>query len=116
MCVSPLLALMLVNFIRFQCVNPCLLACTADMNTTLIRNDPSLIQTKHAACMVTSCFQRLRPECKIEINSTTGTQRKSIALVWMVSVVIAILSLKKWDATTTIVPLRRRVHVGARKQ
>ena len=44
-CASPLLALTLDNFIRFQCVNPCLLVSTPDTNTTLIRNDSSLVKT-----------------------------------------------------------------------
>ena len=112
-CASPLLAFTLVNFTRFQCVNPFLLVSTPGMNTALIRNDSSLVETKHAALKIWSCpiFSVFVPNVKLRATLLPEPKGKLIALVRTVFVVTAILSLKQWDATTITVPVKRRVHL-----
>ena len=59
--------------------------------------------------MLLSYFQQCRPDCKIESNLTTGTQRKLIASVFMVIVIIVTLFLKLWGVTITTVPVKKHV-------
>ena len=108
----------LVNFIRFQCANPCLLVYTPDTNTTLSCNDSSLVKTKHAVSKIwwRPIFSVFVRNVKLRATLLPFPKRKLIALVRIVFVVTAILSLKQWVATTTTVPVRRRVHLWARKK
>ena len=45
------------------------------------RFKPCQNKTRSFENMIMSYFQRLRPECKIESNITTGTRKKLIASV-----------------------------------
>ena len=56
--------------------------------------------------LVLSNIQRIRPDCKIESNVTTGTQNKLIAPVYMEFVNIGTLFL---SVLFTTVPVKKRV-------
>ena len=83
LCAIPFLALKLIKFTRFQCVNPCLLVCTPDMNTILIRNDSSLVKLKQAALKKWSCvfFNVFVPNANLRATLLPEPKGKSIASV-----------------------------------
>ena len=86
-----------------------------DIDSETSRFTPRQNKTRSFEKMVMSFFQRTRPDCKIESFYTTGRQKKYIASVLMGFVLIAILCLKQWVASTTFVPVKNCAHLSLKK-
>ena len=65
--------------------------------------------------MVKSCFQRTRPDCKIESSYTTGNQKKNVCFSVDGFVLIAILCLRQWVAFITFVPVKNSAQLSLKK-
>ena len=78
-----------------------------DFDTESKRFKPQQKLSRNLENMVMSYFQIQRPDCKIEIFYTTGTQKKMIVSRQMVFANIVILCLRLWAASIITAHVRK---------
>ena len=84
-------------------------------DTEISRFKPLQNKTRNFPRIVSSYFQRMRPDCKIESFCTTGRQKKLTASVLMGFVPNAKLSLLLWNAFITSVNVKEHAHFTLKK-
>ena len=83
-----------------------------DSNSGLFK--PRQNKTRSFENMVTSFFQRVRPQCKVESFYTTSTQKKMMHSVLIAFLDTATLCLKPWDANISIAFVKKLIFLSMR--
>ena len=105
------LELMQASFTLSQCVKICQQDCTRDGNLTLECRNSRLDIIELATLKTWSCFSIKNHDQNVKLTAFLHLEnrKKSTVLMLMVTAITVKQYSKQWDATTTSVPVKKRV-------